>query len=343
MPTVFTSNFVGFTKIKGKSKMKPLVMCENGGCLAKVGGSELTRLIGELFGEFAPEDSSLFTIDGADMLFNLDFGPLIGDDAYEAGKISAHHSISDIYVSAGTPMYASIMLQIAQDITYGQTKQILAGIKDVCDSEGIKILGGHTIRSESSVVGLSVIGKANKDYMNRSKQQCVVGDKILLSKKLGAGIASRAYFHKMIDKDAYSEAIASMTTSNKGVLKVFESVPVHACTDVTGFGFLGHLSETLSKDMGAVIYEDKIRIFDCIAPLPAGALYTSFIEDNINYVLRTKKCNIDFDTIETMALADPQTNGPVLLTVAPEHVEEVEKLGFYVVGETTNDKKISLR
>jgi hydrogenase maturation factor len=126
MPTVFTSNFVGFTKIKGKSKMKPLVMCENGGCLAKVGGSELTRLIGELFGEFAPEDSSLFTIDGADMLFNLDFGPLIGDDAYEAGKISAHHSISDIYVSAGTPMYASIMLQIAQDITYGQTKQILA-------------------------------------------------------------------------------------------------------------------------------------------------------------------------------------------------------------------------
>ena len=95
--------------------------------------------------------------------------------------------------------------------------------------------------------------------------------------------------------------------------------------------------------MGAVIYEDCIKIIDCIAPLPAGALYTSFIEDNINYVLRTKKCDIDFDTIETMALVDPQTNGPVLLTVAPENVEAVEKLGFYVIGEITDDKKITLR
>ena len=260
--------------------MKPLVMCENGGCLAKVGGSELTRLINELFGEFSPEDSSVFTIDGVNMLFNLDFGPLIGDDAMNAGKISALHSISDIYVSAGTPKYASVMLQLDHNVTYGQTKAILAGIKEVCDAEGITILGGHTIRSESSVVGLSVIGEANKDYLNRSKQQCVIGDKILVSKKLGAGIATRAYFHKIIDKEAYSEAVDSMLTSNSGVLKAFSSVPVHACTDVTGFGLLGHLSEMLSPGMGAKIYQDKIQVFDCIAQLNAGAfvIFRRFFE-----------------------------------------------------------------
>ncbi len=322
--------------------MEPLIMCENGGCLAKVGGSELTRLIGGLFGDFSPEDSSLFTIDGANMLFNLDFGPLIGDDPRNAGIISAYHAISDIYVSAGTPKYASIMLQLAPNITFGQTKDILNGIKQVCEEENIKILGGHTIRSESSVVGLSVIGSANEAYLNRSKKQCTVGDKIMMSKKLGAGIATRAYFHKIITKDAYSEAVNSMLTSNSNVLKVFSSVPVHACTDVTGFGLLGHLSEILSTGMGAKIYKDNIRIFDCIAGLDAGAMFTNFINDNINYVLRTKKCDIDFDSIENLALVDPQTNGPVLLTVESEYVEEAEKQGFYVIGEITDSNAITL-
>lgn len=323
--------------------MQPLVMCENGGCLAKVGGSELTRLIGELFGDFSPEDSSLFEIDGAKMLFNLDFGPLIGDDPKNAGSIAAHHAISDIYVSAGTPKYASIMLQIAEDVTFGQTKAILAGIKEVCENENITILGGHTIRSETSVVGLSVIGAANEAYLNRSKKQCVVGDKIMMSKKLGAGIATRAYFHKIIDAEAYAEATDSMLTSNAVALQAFSAVPVHACTDVTGFGLLGHLSEMLSADMGAVIYEDSIRVFDCIAQLQPGAFFTRFIEDNINYVLRTKKCDIEFDTIETLALVDPQTNGPVLLTVDSADAEALEKLGFYVIGEITDKSGIALR
>ena len=323
--------------------MEPLVMCENGGCLAKVGGSELTRLIGGLFGDFSPEDSSLFTVDGVNMLFNLDFGPLIGDDPYNAGVISAYHAISDIYVSAGTPKFASIMLQLAPDITFGQTKAILSGIKDVCEKENIKILGGHTIRSETSVVGLSVIGTANEAYLNRSKKQCVIGDKIMLSKKLGAGIATRAYFHKIIDKETYSEAVDSMLLSNSNVLDVFAAVPVHAATDVTGFGLLGHLSEMLSAGMGAKIYEDGIKVFDCIAPLQSGAFFTSFINDNINYVLRTKKCDIDFDTIETLALVDPQTNGPVLLAVAPENVAEAEKHGFYVIGEITDTNSITMR
>lgn len=323
--------------------MQPLVMCENGGCLAKVGGSELTRLIGELFGDFSPEDSSLFTIDGTKMLFNLDFGPLVGDDPCNAGKIAAHHAISDIYVSAGTPKYASIMLQISEDVTFGQTKAILAGIKEVCESENIGILGGHTIRSDTSVVGLSVIGTANEAYLNRSKKQCAMGDKIMISKKLGSGIATRAYFHKIIGKEAYAEATESMLTSNSVALKAFSAVHVHACTDVTGFGLLGHLSEMLSAEHGAVIYEDRIRVFDCIAQLQPGAFFTRFIEDNINYVLRSKKCEIEFDTIERLALVDPQTNGPVMLTVDPTDVEELEKLGFYVIGEVTDQKEIVLR
>ena len=323
--------------------MKPLVMCENGGCLAKVGGSELTRLIGELFGVFSPEDSSLFTIDGAKMLINLDFGPLIGDDPMNAGKIAAHHAISDIYVSAGTPKYASIMLQIAEDLTFGQTKAILAGIKEVCDRENIGILGGHTIRSETSVVGLSVIGAANESYLNRSKKQCVLGDKIMISKKLGVGIATRAYFHKLIKKEAYTEATDSMLRSNAVALQAFSAVSVHACTDVTGFGLLGHLSEMLSPEMGAVIYDDSIRVFDCISRLQPGAFFTRFIEDNINYVLRTKKCEIEFDTMEKLVLVDPQTNGPVMLTVDPTDVKALEKLGFYVIGEITDTNEIALR
>ena len=134
-----------------------------------------------------------------------------------------------------------------------------------------------------------------------------------------------------------------MLTSNAVALKAFSAVPVHACTDVTGFGLLGHLSEMLSADMGAVIYEDSIRVFDCISQLQPGAFFTRFIEDNISYVLRTKKCDIEFDTIETLALVDPQTNGPVLLTVDPADTEALEKLGFYVIGEITDKSEIALR
>lgn len=323
--------------------MEELIMCENGGCLAKLGGSELTRLIGSLFGEYSPEDSSTFAVDGENMLFNLDFGPLVGDDPKNAGIISAYHAISDIFVSAGTPKYASIMLQLAEEITFGQTKEILAGIKEVCENEGIKILGGHTIRSATSVVGLSVIGSANENYLNRSKKQCSIGDKIMISKKLGAGIANRAYFHNMITKDEYSEATKSMLTSNANVLKVFSSVPVHACTDVTGFGLLGHLSEMLSKGMGATVDMENVRIFDCIAELSADAMYTNFMNENINYVWRNKRCDFDFSSIKNLALVDPQTNGPVLLTLDSNDVEEAEKHGFYVIGEITDSNAIVLR
>ena len=99
----------------------------------------------------------------------------------------------------------------------------------------------------------------------------------------------------------------------------------------------------LSAEMGAVIYEDSIRVFDCITQLQPGAFFTRFIEDNINYVLRSKKCEIEFDTIERLALVDPQTNGPVMLTVNPADVAEMEKLGFYVIGEITDKREIVIR
>lgn len=323
--------------------MDKLIMCENGGCLAKLSGGKLARLIGEVFGNYSPEDSSLFTLDGTNMLFTVDFGPLVGDDPFVAGKIAALHALSDIYVSAGIPKCASLILQLSDDVTYEQTKSILYGIKTVCDSEKIQILGGHTIKSETSIVGLSVIGLANERYLSRSKKQCSVGDVLMISKKIGTGIATRAYFHNIIDQKMYSEAVDSMMISNSNVLNVYSNLPVHSCTDITGFGLLGHISEMLPNGMGAKIYKDKVKIFDCIKELPADAFFTSFINDNINYVMRAKNCDIRFDSIDSLALVDPQTNGPVLLAIEPQYADLASKYGFYEIGEVNDSNNISIR
>lgn len=318
-------------------------MCENGGCLAKLDGGGLARIIGGVFGEYSPEDSSVFSIDGKNMLCTVDFGPLVGDDPFLAGKISALHAISDIFVSAGEPKYASLILQISDDLSLDQAKRILEGIKTVCDNEKIIILGGHTIRGETSIAGLSVIGSANDKYLSRSKKKCSVGDVIMISKKLGTGIASRAYFHGLIDREMYSEAIDSMLISNSVALSIYSNVPIHSCTDITGFGLLGHLTEMLQSGMGAKLYKDKIKLFDCIKNLPTDVFFSSFINDNIHYVLRSKNSDIVFDSINSLVLVDPQTNGPVLLSVESQYVEFASRFGFYPIGEVDDTNIISLR
>ena len=323
--------------------MERLKMCENGGCLAKLNGGELARLIGGVFGNYSPEDSSLFSIDGTNILSTVDFGPLIGDDPYVAGKISALHAISDIFVSAGIPKYASLILQISDELSFEQTKRVLEGIKSVCDNENIVIQGGHTIKGESSIAGLSVIGLSNNNYLNRSKQTCSVGDIIMLSKKLGTGIATRAFFHGLIDREMYSEAIESMLISNSVALNIYSNIPVHSCTDITGFGLLGHMVEMLPSGMGAIIYRDKIKLFDCIQDLPPDAFFSSFMNENIHYVLRSKKSDITVDCIKNLALIDPQTNGPVLISVEPQYVEIASRFGFYSIGEVNDTNNITLR
>ncbi len=323
--------------------MEKIKMCENGGCMAKLSGGELARLLGASLGSFSPEDSSVFEIDGVKMLSSLDFGPLVGDDPYAAGQIAALHAISDLYVSGGTPQFALVILQIADGMSMSSAKLIVDGVKTACAREHVQILGGHTIRGESVLVGLSAVGKAGIVDLSGTKKRSVPGDTLMMSKALGTGIASRAYFHKFIDSERYQQAIESMLISNSNALQAFRATDIHACTDVTGFGLIGHLSEMLPKGCGASLELGKIRFFDCLQGLPLNALFSSYIYNNIEYVERAMGCDIEVDCIEKLALFDPQTNGPILLSVAPENAALLEDCGFYAIGTVDATGEITLR
>ena len=322
------------------------------GCGAKVGAGTLSSLLQDfktrtdpnlIVGFDKSDDASVYLVnDETALIQTVDFFPPIVDDPYLFGQIAAANAISDIYAMGGAPKLALNLLCVTERMEEAWIREILRGGYDKAYEAGVIISGGHTIRGSDPLYGLAVTGFSAPDQIKKNAG-AKPGDVLILTKPLGVGILTTAAKAGLVPEELMDRIYRQMATLNKDACSVMKKYDVHSCTDVTGFGLLGHLSEMLSAEMGAVIYEDCIRVFDCIAQLQPGAFFTRFIEDNINYVLRSKKCEIEFDTIERLALVDPQTNGPVMLTVDPTDVEELEKLGFYVIGEITDQKEIVLR
>ncbi len=334
------------------SKTVPISMCERGGCLAKVSGSDLIRLVNGahlIAGDFEPvttaenpEDAAVVQIDDKTLLLSTDIGPLVGVDGYIAGKIAALHALSDIYVMGGIPTHALVTFVISKTDSNLQAQAVLGGVFSACKSEGVEVSGGHTIKSEESLVGLSVLGKAPESgYI--AKCSCESGDVLMVSKPIGTGIALRAVFHGMLGEEALEESISIMTTSNKEAAQAAFSVSVHALTDVTGFGLLGHLSEMLGSEHGADIFLSEVPILSSISQLSHIGIKTSFILDNLEYTKRKHKVKLNISSISELALVDPQTNGAVLVSVNEEKVGKLESYGFKKIGIVNDTKNIVVK
>lgn len=128
-----------------------------------------------------------------------------------------------------------------------------------------------------------------------------------------------------------------MLKTNAHVLDVFETVPVHSCTDITGFGLIGHLSEALSPSQGAIITRDNIHFFEQIDNCSPFNFVTKFIENNLNYVNKKHTIKIRFNDIRNVALFDPQTNGPLLLVCDAKYAGILKSFGFYKIGDVVDN------
>lgn len=319
--------------------------------MSKIPGNQLLNLIynaknlanigSDSFTVQQIEDCAVVPVAKQEVLYTADFGPLVGKDYFIAGKIAALNAISDIYAMGGIPRYALVLLTLDNSLGTQEKEQILAGLYHACQEEKIVVVGGHTIYGKETLAGLSVIGEAGGNDI-LYKKTCHVGDAILISKPLGTGLALRGYYHGILNEDQYQKAIDVLQKSNIVDKLILNSMYTHAMTDVTGFGFIGHLTEMLGNNKGARIYLDQVPYLESINDLCVNVMLNNYISNNYDYASEHHRIKSELNSIKKLALFDPQTNGPIMICIDKKFVSDVERLGYYFVGEVIETNEIAL-
>ena len=311
--------------------------------MTKLSGAQLRKMfLGTDKEEYLKfEDSTLIPNLNNDLLISTDFGPLVGKNCSDAGKIAVLNAISDIYVRGGTPLFASVIMIIGNDLIGRESSVLFRAMLTACQEAGITITGGNTIVGEQTIIGLTVIGTKGK--VTLGKRPCQIGDYLFISKPLGTGISLRAYYDGALEEAAYDEAVSIMLKPNKLGEELLNSKMIHASTDVTGFGLIGTLAEMLDDNQGVEICLSNIPILSSVSKLNAYAYDNEYIQNNIKYAQIRQSVEWEFDTIKKIALADPQTNGPVLLCAEPDFLLSSLSSQFSLIGKITDKNGIILK
>ena len=274
------------------------------------------------------------------------------DDPYTFGQIAAANALSDVYAMGGEPKIALNIVGFPNCLDPSVLGEILAGGADKVKEAGAVLVGGHSIQDDEPKYGLCVSGFVHPDRIYKNFG-CRPGDVLILTKQIGSGIINTAVKAEMASDTAVREVITVMTALNKKAKEVLDEYPIHACTDVTGFGLLGHCVEmaqasqvTFELNVRDVAYFDDAISYARMGLVPAGAYR------NRGYA----EGKVDDGGVEdhfTDLLYDPQTSGGLLFSIEPRYVEMVmesfEKKQMdtkvSVIGTVTkkSDKLIRLR
>lgn len=334
--------------------------CRGGGCTAKLGPGMLNRVLeclpkGEkdenlLIGYDSHDDAAVYKVnDEQAIVQTLDFFPPMVDDPYIFGQIAATNALSDIYAMGGRVLTALNILCFPEKMDLNILGQIMMGGAEKVQEAGGSLAGGHSIVDESVKYGLSVTGIIHPDKI-LANNGCREGDVLILTKKLGVGLICTANRVQEASAQDMEEAIASMTTLNKYAAEILHSHTVHACTDVTGFGFLGHLHEMLDGRWSAVIESGEIPFMEGAYHAAEEFYLTAAAQRNRNHV----QAYVSFEKIPFAMeeiLFDPQTSGGLLAAVdageAEQIVKELQAIGLpaKIVGRVTKkaQKEIIVR
>ena len=340
-------------------KLTKLAKCA--GCGAKVGAGVLAQLLegirvhedpNLLVGFDKSDDASVYKVsDDLALVQTVDFFPPIADDPYLFGQIAATNALSDVYAMGGEPKLCLNIMAIPESMPKEAVHQLLRGGYDKVYEAGALITGGHSILDEEPKYGLAVTGFVHPDKI-LTNSGARPGDVLLLTKPLGIGVLTTAAKADMASPAAVALAQQLMTTLNKSARDAMVQYRVHACTDVTGFGLLGHACE-MAQGSGV---ELELRVEDIdlipeavelarIGMLPAGMYRNrAFAEGEVDAGV-TELCKQDL-------LYDPQTAGGLLMAVDPADadallaelrrcVPSAQRIG--VVQEYQGGKRIFLK
>jgi selenide,water dikinase len=277
-----------------------------------------------LIGLDKADDAAVYSLtEEIALIQTLDFFTPVVDDPYLFGQIAAANALSDVYAMGGQPILAMNIVGFPTCLESEILSQILQGGADKVKEAGANLCGGHTVVDEEPKYGLSVTGIVHPDKL-LSNSGIKDGDIIILTKALGTGVMISALKGGFIENDENNPAVKSMLTLNNTALKYFDNYQINACTDVTGFGLIGHLLEMsenssleIQIDAAEIPLFEGVREFTEIGLLPAGAYknrdnYQEFVGEN------GERDQTLYDL-----MYDPQTSGGLLISVAKEDAADL--------------------
>ncbi len=306
-----------------------------GGCGCKIAPALLQQILGNLGAAALPrgllvgiatsDDAAVYQLnDRQAVVATTDFFMPIVDDPYDFGRIAATNAISDIYAMGATPLFALALVGMPVDkLPVDTIRRILAGGDAICAAAGIPIAGGHTIDSVEPIYGLVVIGLVDPKHLKRNAG-ALPGDQLVLGKPLGIGIYSAALKQDLLPPEGYTAMLAGTTQLNIPGIALGTMPSVHALTDVTGFGLLGHLLEICrASHAGATIDFARVPLYPGVLELAGAGLITGASARNwagcADAVTLTRPGN----DVERALLTDPQTSGGLLVACAADAVDSV--------------------
>ncbi len=264
-------------------------------------------------------------------------------DPYLYGQIAATNALSDVYAMGGRVISALNIVAFPEKMDMEILHQILKGGAEKVHEAGGVLAGGHSINDSTPKYGLSVTGivHPNKILQNNN---CKVGDSLIVTKPLGVSIINTAHMVKECSEEAFENCVKQMTTLNKYSAEKMEKYPVNSCTDITGFGFLGHLVEMLDGKYSAEIYSENIPMLPEAHKCASNFIITSGGQLNRNYLENKVKFEIENFGLEEI-LYDPQTSGGLLISLPSEYAEDLLKelnsleIKSAIVGKVTEKKE----
>jgi len=269
------------------------------------------------------DDAAVYRIsDDLAIVATVDFFTPIADDPYDFGAISAANSLSDIYAMGAKPLFGLNIVGFPTNrLPLEVLERILQGAVDKAAEAGVSIIGGHTVDDIEPKYGMAVTGVVHPDKVvtNAAAQP---GDQIVLTKPIGTGIIATAVKRGLVDEDAAREVNEWMATLNRAAAEAMVEVGVSACTDVTGFGLLGHLREmTAGSGLDAEIYADQVPIMGGAETLISANVVPGGTRDNLAYVEPHMIWGEAVSQTQKLLLADAQTSGGLLIAVPSERLE----------------------
>jgi selenide, water dikinase len=339
-------------------------LSHGGGCGCKIAPGVLANLLARspsaaaysqlLVGTETSDDAAVYRLnDEQAVIATTDFFMPIVDDPFDFGRIAATNALSDVYAMGGTPIFALAILGMPIKVLPPEViREILRGGEHVCADANIPIAGGHSIDSVEPVYGLAAIGVVNPQNVKRNST-AQPGDALVLGKPLGVGILSAALKKGHLSEAGYQAMISTTTLLNRAGADLARQPGVHAMTDVTGFGLLGHLLEMCrGSKLSARLSLSNIPFLDNVRALAEAGVITGASDRNWASYGDDVRLESGLSAITRPLLCDPQTSGGLLVSCKPESVSAVldtfqrhgstqaATIGEMLIGSPTVDVKV---
>lgn len=304
-----------------------------------------------LVGLDTADDAGVYKInDEVALVQTLDFFTPIVDDPYMFGQIGAANSLSDVYAMGGKPLTVmNIVAFPINTLDKSILADILAGASDKVKESGATLVGGHSIDDKEPKFGLSVTGTIHPERI-RSNAGAKPGDRLILTKPIGVGILTTAIKQDILEKEDLKEVMNVMAALNKDAAEAMENYQVNACTDITGFGLLGHTMEIAKGgNVGVTISNKDVPVLSKARELaekhviPGGTYKNhSWLADDIDY-------SSDISKLDQLILCDAVTSGGLLISVPADEADALQRdllernVQSSIVGEVTSENAGRIR